>query len=78
LGLDDLLSEGVGLGFGSKTGVDLPNEITPLYPASKEYFDRRYGPRGWTNAVALNLAIGQGENSQTLINMVRFYAMLAN
>ncbi len=78
LGIDLLLSEGVGLGFGSKTGIDLPNEITPLYPASKEYFDRRYGPRGWTNAVALNLAIGQGENSQTLINMVRFYAMLAN
>jgi penicillin-binding protein 2 len=28
--------------------------------------------------VTLNLAIGQGENSQTLANMMRFYAMLAN
>mgnify|MGYP001581593895 FL=1 len=26
----------------------------------------------------MNLAIGQGENAQTLINMVRFYAALAN
>jgi penicillin-binding protein 2 len=78
LGVDRLLQGGAALGFGSKTGVDLPNEITPLYPQSTEYFDRRYGPRGWTSAVALNLAIGQGENSQTLINMVRFYSMLAN
>ncbi len=27
--------------------------------------------------MTLNLSIGQGENDQTLINMVRFYAMLA-
>ena len=30
------------------------------------------------DAVTLNLAIGQGENAQTLVNMVRFYQMLAS
>jgi penicillin-binding protein 2 len=48
-----------------------------MYPSGRSYFDGLYGPRGWTTAVTLNLAIGQGENSQTLISMMQFYAMLA-
>ena len=77
LGLDSMLHDGAALGFAENTGVDLPSEVTSTFPASTAYFDDLYGPRGWTNAVTLNLAIGQGENSQTLINMMRFYAMLA-
>ena len=77
LGLPYLLEEGSRLGFGDRTGIDLGYEVKPLWPASTAYYDRLRGPRGWTNAVTLNLAIGQGENSQTLINMVRFYAALA-
>jgi cell division protein FtsI/penicillin-binding protein 2 len=42
------------------------------------YYDRLYGPRRWTTAVNLNLAIGQGENDQTLLSMMRFYQMLAS
>lgn len=78
LGLTNLLGDAVQLGFRDRSGIDLPNEIRPLFPASTEYYNQRYGPRGWTSAVALNLAIGQGENAQTLSNMVSFYAMLAN
>ncbi len=78
LGLNDLLSDAVRLGFRDRSGIDLPGELRPVFPASTEYYDLHYGPRGWTNAVTLNLAIGQGENSQTLANMVSFYAMLAN
>jgi penicillin-binding protein 2 len=78
LGLGNMLQDAATLGFGERSGIDLPNESRPQFPPSTEYYDQRYGPRGWTNAVALNLAIGQGENAQTLINMVRFYAMLAN
>jgi penicillin-binding protein 2 len=78
LGLSNLLHDGVALGFRERSGIDLPNEYTPQYPPSTEYYNRLYGPRGWTNAVALNLAIGQGENAQTLINMMLFYSMLAN
>jgi penicillin-binding protein 2 len=78
LTLDSLLHHSIELGFGERSGIDLPDEYPPVFPASRDYFDRLYGPRGWTNAVTLNLVIGQGENAQTLISMVRFYAMLAN
>lgn len=78
LGLIGLLQDAGELGFRAPSGIDLPGEVAPIFPASTEYYNRRYGPRGWTSAVTLNLAIGQGENAQTLISMVSFYAMLAN
>jgi penicillin-binding protein 2 len=77
LQLANILADGVSMGFRARTGVDLVNETAPIWPAAVDYYDRRYGPRGWSNAVILNLSIGQGENTQTLINMVRFYAALA-
>jgi penicillin-binding protein 2 len=77
LGLEPILHDGVLMGFKDRTGVDLVNEISPRFPASTAYFDRVYGPRGWSRGVVLNLAIGQGENDQTLINMMRFYEALA-
>ena len=78
LGLTSLLEDASGLGFRTRTGIDLPGEITSEFPGGTDYYDRVYGPRRWTSAVALNLAIGQGENAQTLVNMVRFYQMLAS
>ncbi len=77
LQLDNLLADGVRMGFQDRTHVDLVNEAAPIWPGGTDYYDRRYGPRGWSNSVVLNLAIGQGENTQTLMNMVRFYAALA-
>ena len=77
LGLDSMLLQGAEWVLQEKTGVDLPGEVSPTFPTSTAYFDELYGPRGWTNAVTLNLAIGQGENSQTLISMMRFYSLFA-
>jgi cell division protein FtsI/penicillin-binding protein 2 len=52
--------------------------MRPIWPFdAQEYFNRRWGPGGWTNAVTLNLSIGQGENAQTILNMARFYTALA-
>ena len=78
IGLTSLLEDGTALGFHSVTGIDLPGEIRSEFPGSTEYYDRLYGARRWTAAVTLNLAIGQGENAQTLIEMVRFFQMLAS
>lgn len=75
--LANILADGVAMGFQDRTHIDLVNEAGPIWPGTTEYYDRRYGPRGWSNSVVLNLAIGQGENTQTLVNMVRFYAALA-
>ncbi len=77
LTLSRFLAGGVQLKFGEKSGIDLPNETTPIWPYAVEYFDKLYGPKNWTNAVTLNLAIGQGENTQTILNMARFYTALA-
>jgi penicillin-binding protein 2 len=78
LGLEAILEDGVLMGFRDTTHVDLPNEIGPIYPASTAYFDRLYGPRRWSPpATILNFSIGQGENTQSLVNMVQFYAALA-
>jgi penicillin-binding protein 2 len=78
LGVTTMLEDGNTWGFRGRTGVDLPGEIPSEYPTGPEYYDRLYGARRWTSAVALNLAIGQGENAQTLINMVRLYQQLAS
>lgn len=78
LGLETLLQEAAALGMHDPVGIDLPNERTSFFPPSAEYYNRRYGPRGWTRAVTLNLAIGQGENVQTPLNIAYFYALLAS
>jgi penicillin-binding protein 2 len=77
IGLTKLLAGGVDLGFTQRAGIDLPEERAPLWPTTTEYFNRRYGRSGWTQSVTLNLAIGQGENAQTILNMARFYTALA-
>jgi penicillin-binding protein 2 len=61
-----------------KSGIDLPEENQPYWPYATEYYDKKYGPRNWSNAETLNLAIGQGANSQTVVNMAKFYTALAS
>jgi len=79
IGLDAILSDGVLMGFRDKSGIDLENEIAPIYPSNAAYFDRKYGPRGWSKwGATLNFAIGQGENTQSVINMTRFFAALGS
>jgi penicillin-binding protein 2 len=78
IGLTRMIAGGVELGFNARTGLDLPNERAPRWPYGVEYYNQRYGPRGWTQSVVLPLAIGQAENSQTLMTMARFYEALAN
>ena len=78
IGLARLLAGGIELGFGDRTGLDIPNEHRPTFPNAVDYYNRRYGPRGWSSAVVLNLAIGQGENQQTVASVARFYSALAN
>ena len=77
LGLNTILEEGRGFGLREASGIDLGAETRSFFPPSRTYYDETYGPRGWTNAVTLNLSIGQGENNQTLINVMRFYQALA-
>lgn len=77
LGLMDLVAGGVKLGFGKKTGIDMPEEFQSRFPDGKAYFDKKYGPRGWNNNFVASMSIGQGDNAQTPLNMAKFYTALA-
>jgi penicillin-binding protein 2 len=80
LGLQRLVAGGLRLGANSRSGIDLPFDNRPDFPTEPvaDYFNRKYGPRGWSgDSPTPNLAIGQGENSQTVVNLARFYTALA-
>ena len=79
LGLKAIMEDGVLMGFRDPSGIDLENEKAPIWPASTAYFDKLYGPRHWSPpATTLNFSIGQGEITETLINMMKFYEGLAS
>ncbi len=79
LGLTNLVAGGISLGSAERSGIDLPYETKPSFPTADvtDYYNKKYGARGWNQSNSLNLAIGQGENSQTVVNMARFYTALA-
>ena len=79
LGITRLVAGGISLGSAEPSGIDLPSEYKPRFPTAPAtaYYNKRYGVRGWTQANSMILAIGQGENSQTVVNMARFYTALA-
>ncbi|HEX2722113.1 MAG TPA: penicillin-binding protein 2 [Gemmatimonadaceae bacterium] len=78
IGLSKLVGGGIDLMFAEKSGIDLPAEYTPRFPTRdvRAYYNRRFGAN-WSNSEVLNLAIGQGANSQTVANMAKFYTALA-
>ena len=67
----------IAFGFGSPTGVELPNESQGLVP-TREYMDSRYGKSGWTPGHMLNLTLGQGDLLVTPLQVARMTAAIAN
>jgi penicillin-binding protein 2 len=77
LGVENIANFARKCGFGSPTGIDLPDEAGGLVPDSA-YYNSRYGRRGWTKTVAVNLGIGQGELLTTPLQVATFFAALSN
>jgi penicillin-binding protein 2 len=79
LGLQRMIAGGLELGGGKASGVDLPNDKAPDYPTDPvvEYMNKKWGVGRWSQGNGLSLAIGQGENSQTVISLAKFYTALA-
>lgn len=77
LGLEEFYRFSRACGFGQKTGIDLPQEASGNVP-DKPWYDRKIGKRKWTQAVLLNLSIGQGEILATPLQLAQFYCGLAN
>ncbi len=63
--------------FGELTGIDIPGEKSGISPTI-DFYNKRYGPKGWTKYLINNLAIGQGEILVTPLQMAVLYAALAN
>ncbi|MDP9349811.1 MAG: penicillin-binding protein 2, partial [Gemmatimonadota bacterium] len=76
LRIDLLAQEGTRLGFSRKTSVDLPGEKVGTFPSGRDWYKRRFGWNPPPSEV-MNLAIGQGPNSQTPLRMVQFFSALA-
>ncbi|HHP0357605.1 TPA: penicillin-binding protein 2 [Campylobacter jejuni] len=63
------------IGFGAKTGVDLPSEFVGTLP-SKEWKMQRYR-QSWFQGDTLNTAIGQGNFLATPMQIARYTAQIA-
>jgi penicillin-binding protein 2 len=63
------------LGFGIRTGVDLPGEKAGIVPDTSLY-SRRYHA-GWNACTILSNAIGQGEVSATVLQLANAIAIIA-
>ncbi|MGE4421730.1 MAG: penicillin-binding protein 2 [Pseudodesulfovibrio sp.] len=63
-------------GFGEKTGIRLPHEKAGNIP-DREWKLKRFG-EAWQGGDNLNMAIGQGFTLVTPLQVVRFFAGIAN
>lgn len=77
LDIDELAAAARALGLGSRCAGIFAEEAAGLVP-DRRWYDQRYGPGGWTRAVLLNNAIGQGELLVTPLQMVQLAARVAS
>jgi penicillin-binding protein 2 len=76
VGLQEFIDAGTRMGFGERSGIDLPGEFRPIFPPSLEWYEERFGYRPKSSEV-LSLAIGQGPNTQTVLRVAHFYSAIA-
>ena len=76
LGLDPIAEMGKALGLGQPTGIGVLAEVPGIMPSS-EYHDKA-SPGGYTKGMALNSAIGQGDDNVTPLQLAMVYSAIAN
>jgi penicillin-binding protein 2 len=76
LGLAKLTAEGTRMGFNTRSGIDLPGEAKPIFPTGIDWYRERFGHTP-TPSEVMSLSIGQGPNSQSVLNMAHFYSAIA-
>ncbi len=75
IGIDRISSTLGRIGFGAKTGVDLPNEFVGIVP-SREWKMQRF-KKAWYQGETLNTAIGQGDFLVTPMQIAKYTAQIA-
>lgn len=76
IGLDPIGEMGKALGLGAPTGINVVAEVPGIMPTSA-YHDKA-SPGGYTKGMALNSAIGQGDDNVTPLQLALVYAAIAN
>jgi len=76
LGVDRLAKYATRFGLGARTGIDLENEARGLIPTAK-WKRKRFG-EPWQGGETLPIAIGQGFNLTTPLQMATLMAAVAN
>jgi penicillin-binding protein 2 len=76
VGPEAIYKYGSELGFGSKTGIDLPGEATGIMP-SPEWKVRTFDEE-WTIGNTYHESIGQGFVAVTPLQLLNAYAIVAN
>lgn len=76
LGFERYMRMGTRLGFGGKTGADLPSEIASTYPVDAAWFERRYGYTPQPSEI-MSLSIGQGAVTMTPLKVVQTVSAFA-
>ena len=75
IGVDNVYKYAYQLGLSQKSGIDLPEERTGVMPSS-EWKYRRFGVK-WMPGEDLSMAIGQGYDLVTPIQLANAYAGMA-
>jgi len=76
LGPDKLSKWAFALGLGHLTGIPLPGETAGTIPTRAWYLKVHKQP--WQKGDSLSMAIGQGDNKVTVLQLARAYATVAN
>jgi penicillin-binding protein 2 len=76
IGADKILEVATKFGFGQRTNIDLPGELSGFIP-SQAWKKEKYGTR-WNLGDTLNLSIGQGFLLTTPMQLTRMIAAIAN
>lgn len=76
IGLQRFMQEGTRNGLGARTGIDLPSEVTPIFPVDKEWFERRFGYPPPENEI-MSLAIGQGAITYSPLKIAHSFVAIA-
>ncbi|QMU99466.1 penicillin-binding protein 2 [Borrelia sp. A-FGy1] len=76
LGAEKIFKYAREYGFGERTGIDLPNEVSGLLP-SPEWKEKTF-KQPWVGGDTVNFSIGQGFLNATPIQIANMIAMIAN
>ena len=74
-GVDQMYPLGLQFGLGHPTGIDIPNEMSGIWP-SREW-KRRVRGMNWYPGNTLNMSIGQGDVLTTPIQLAQMVATIA-